>query len=178
MKKSWYVIQVIAGCEKKVIQAIQDQAERKGVADHFEQIIAPSETFVEVRRGKKVNKEVHYFPGYVLAKVSLTDEIWQMILDIPRVSSLLGNKGKHPSPITETEVKRILGQVKDSKEKPRYTLTYEIGEQVRVTDGPFNTFTGSVEEVDVEKERLKVSVSIFGRPTPVDLGFMQVAKVK
>jgi transcriptional antiterminator NusG len=177
MKKSWYVIQVIAGSEKKIIAAIEEQAHRKGIFDHFEQIIAPCETFVDVVRGKKVNKEKHYFPGYLLVKVALTDEIWQMILEIPKVSSVLGNKGRRPSPISEAEVTRILGQVKESSEKPRYNIAYEVGEQVRVIDGPFSTFFGAVEEVDAEKERLKVSVSIFGRPTPVDLGFMQVSKI-
>lgn len=176
MKKFWYVLQVYAGFEKKVIEAILDQAQRKGLSDSFEEIIAPSETVVEVKRGKKVNKDIHYFPGYILAKMALTDEIWQMVLGIPRVSSLLGSKVR-PSRISETEVTRILGQVQEAKERPRHILTYEIGEQVRVTDGPFNTFTGNVEEVDNEKERIKVSVSIFGRPTPVDLGFTQVAKI-
>jgi transcriptional antiterminator NusG len=171
----WYVVNVYSGFEKKVRESILEQAERKGLSDRFEDILIPSEEVVEIQKGSKVNKERKYFPGYVFVKMHLTDEAWHLVTSIPRVSSFLGAKGK-PSPISEAEVGRILKQVKDSVEKPRHSVQYEVGEQVRVNDGPFTSFTGLVEEVDGEKGRLKVSVMIFGRPTPVELEFAQVDK--
>lgn len=171
----WYVVNVYSGFEKKVVQSIREQAEKKGLADRFEELLVPSEEVVEIRRGAKVNTEKNYFPGYVLIKMELSDETWHLVRDIPRVSGFLGAKGK-PSPISEAEVSRILRQVQDSIEKPRHTITFEIGEQVRVCDGPFTSFSGMVEDVDGEKGRLKVSVMIFGRPTPVELEFSQVEK--
>ncbi len=171
----WYVVNVASGFEKKVRSAILEQAERKGLADRFEDILVPSEEVVEIKRGTKVNLERQYFPGYVLVKMQLSDETWHLVTSIPRVSNFLGAKGK-PTPISEAEVGRILKQVKDSVEKPRHSVQYEVGEQVRVNDGPFTSFTGLVEEVDGEKGRLKVSVMIFGRPTPVELEFGQVDK--
>ncbi len=171
----WYVVNVYSGFEKKVVQSIREQAEKKGLADRFEELLVPSEEVVEIRRGAKVNTEKNYFPGYVLIKMELSDETWHLVRDIPRVSGFLGAQGK-PSPISEAEVGRILRQVQDSIEKPRHTITFEIGEQVRVCDGPFTSFSGMVEDVDVEKGRLKVSLMIFGRPTPVELEFSQVEK--
>ncbi|MCX7338685.1 MAG: transcription termination/antitermination protein NusG [Alphaproteobacteria bacterium] len=171
----WYVINVYSGFEKKVVQAIQEQAEKKGMSDRFEEMLVPSEEVVEIHKGAKVNTEKQYFPGYVLVKMELTDETWHLVKNTPRVSGFLGAKGK-PSPISEVEVSRILRQVQDSIEKPRHTLSFEIGEQVRVCEGPFTSFSGLVEDVDGEKGRLKVSVMIFGRPTPVELEFGQVEK--
>lgn len=172
----WYVLQVYAGSEKKTAQLIQETAERQGLTDCFEEILVPSEDVVEIKRGQKVTVEKNYFPGYVLVKMALTDEAWHMVGSLPKVSVFLGNKGK-PSPIPQSEVDRIMSQVQESVEKPRSALTYDVGEQVRVVDGPFASFSGLVEEVEAEKSRLKVSVMIFGRPTPVELEFTQVEKV-
>lgn len=174
-KARWYVINVYAGFEKKVVQAIQEQAEKKGLTDRFEEMLVPSEEVVEIKRGTKVNVEKNYLPGYVLIKMRLDDEAWHLVRHTARVTSFLGAKGK-PAPISEVEVNRIMKQVQDSIEKPRHSITYEIGEQVKVSDGPFTSFSGLVEEVDNEKGRLKVSVMIFGRPTPVELEFGQVEK--
>lgn len=175
-QKRWYVINVYSGFERKAVQAILEQAEKKGLTDYIDELLVPSEDVIEVRRGKKVSKERQYFPGYILAKIHLNDEIWHLIKSVPRVASFLGAKGR-PQPISEKEVERILVQVKEAQEHPRHGVTYEIGEQVRVIDGPFNSFTGQVEDVDDEKERLSVSVTIFGRATPVELEFTQVEKI-
>lgn len=172
----WYVVNVYAGFEKKVMQAIEEQAKKKGLSNFFEEMLVPSESVVEVRRGSKVNVEKQYFPGYLLVKMVLNDETWHLVRNIPRVSNFLGARGK-PSPISEAEVKRILNQVQTSVEKPRQSFNFEVGESIRVMDGPFSTFQGVVEEVDSDKGRLKVSVMIFGRPTPVDLEFSQVERV-
>jgi transcriptional antiterminator NusG len=171
----WYVVNVYSGFEKKVVQAIQEQAEKKGLSDRFEEMLVPSEEVVEIKRGSKVNVEKNYLPGYVLIKMRLDDEAWHLVRHTARVSSFLGAKGK-PVPISEAEVSRIMKQVQDSIEKPRHLVNYEVGEQVRVSEGPFTSFSGLVEEVDSEKGRLKVSVMIFGRPTPVELEFGQVEK--
>ncbi len=171
----WYVVNVYSGLEKKFIQSLKETAERKGLLDRFEEFLVPSEEVVEIKSGQKVTSERQYFPGYVLIKMEMNDQVWHLVSSIPKFSSFLGSKGK-PMPISEREVARIMQQVEQSAEKPRHTASFEIGEQVRVSDGPFATFNGIVEDVDDEKGRLKVSVTIFGRPTPVELEFNQVEK--
>jgi transcriptional antiterminator NusG len=176
MAKRWYVVHVYSGFEKKIAQQIKEQAEQKGLSDMIEDVLVPSEEVVEMRRGQKVNAERKFFPGYVLAKMEMTDETWHLIKDTPKVTGFLGTKTR-PSPITEAEADRILKQSQEGVENPRPSVVYEIGEQVRVADGPFTSFMGIVEDVDEEKGRVKVSVSIFGRSTPVELEYSQVEKV-
>lgn len=177
MTARWYVLHVYSGFEKKVAQSIKEQAEQKGMAELFEQVLVPMDSVVEMRKGnKKVAAERKFFPGYVLAKMEMTDESWHLVKNTPKVTGFLGGRGR-PTPITDSEAERLLKQIKEGIEKPKPSITYEIGEQVRVIDGPFTSFNGMVEEVDEEKTRLKVSVSIFGRPTPVELEYSQVEKV-
>ncbi|WP_419797010.1 MAG: transcription termination/antitermination protein NusG [Terasakiella sp.] len=171
----WYVIHAYSGFENKVAQSILEQAEKKGLSEFFEQVIVPTEEVVEMRRGSKVNAKRKFFPGYVLAKMQLTDETWNMVKNTAKVTDFLGAQGK-PAPITEEEANRILHQVEEGVDRPRPSVSFEIGEEVRVTDGPFASFNGLVEDVDEEKARLKVSVSIFGRSTPVELEYNQVEK--
>ena len=174
MAKRWYVVHVYSGFEKKIASAIKEQAEQKGLADHFEEVLVPAEEVVEVRRGQKVNSERKFFPGYVLVKMELTDDAWHLVKNTPKVTGFLGTKTR-PSPITEAE--RIMKQTQEGVENPRPSVIFQIGEQVRVADGPFTSFNGTVEEIDEEKGRVKVSVSIFGRSTPVELEYGQVEKV-
>ena len=176
MASRWYVIHVYSGFEKKVAPSIREQAEQKGLADRFEEILVPTEEVVEVKRGAKVSSERKFFPGYVLVKMDLTDETWHLVKNTPR-SPASSAAAAGPSPISEAEAARIMRQVQEGIERPKPSITFEIGEQVRVCDGPFTSFNGVVEEVDEEKARLKVAVSIFGRATPVELEYSQVEKV-
>ena len=172
----WYIIHTYSGFEKKVAQAIKDQAIRKGMADMFEEVMVPTEEVVEMRRGKKVSSERKFLPGYVLAKMVMSDESWHLVKNTAKVTGFLGSGGK-PSPITQSEAERILRQVQEGIERPKPSITFDIGEMVRVSDGPFASFNGMVEEVDEDKARLKVAVSIFGRATPVELEYSQVEKL-
>jgi transcriptional antiterminator NusG len=176
MAMRWYVIHVYSGFEKKVAEAIRDQARQKGMEDFFEEILVPTEEVVEMRRGQRINAERKFFPGYVLTKMDLTDESWHLVKNTPKVTGFLGSRGK-PSPISESEAQRIHRQVQEGVERPKPSITFEIGEQVRVSDGPFTSFNGMVEEVDEDRARLKVAVSIFGRSTPVELEYGQVEKL-
>jgi transcriptional antiterminator NusG len=176
MAKRWYVVHVYSGFEKKIAQQIKEQAAQKGLADQIDDVLVPSEEVVELRRGQKVNAERKFFPGYVLVKMELSDEAWHLVKDTPKVTGFLGSKTR-PQPISEAEADRIMKQAQEGVERPRPAILFEIGEQVRVADGPFTSFNGTVEEVDEEKGRVKVSVSIFGRSTPVELEYGQVEKV-
>jgi transcriptional antiterminator NusG len=175
--KRWYIIHAYTGFEQKVAAAIREEALRKGLSDSFEDVVVPTEEIVEVRRGKKVQAERKFFPGYVLAKMDMNDATWQLVKTTDKVAGFLGGNGRRPQPITDAEAAAIFSRVEEGVAAPKRAVSFEIGEQVKVIDGPFDSFIGVVEDIDDEKEKLKVSVSIFGRPTPVELEFNQVDKV-
>jgi transcriptional antiterminator NusG len=173
--KSWYIVQSHSSFENKVAQLIKEEAEKAKVQEKIEEIVVPTHNITEVKRGKRVQRKKKYFPGYVLIKSEMDNELYHMIKGIKKVSGFLGSKGT-PVPVSDKEIEKILGQIKDGVSQPKSSIEYNVGEKVQVIDGPFASFSGLVEDVDEEKARLKVSVSIFGRPTPVDLEFNQVEK--
>lgn len=175
--KRWYIVHAYSNFENKVAQSIRDQAAQRGLEDHFDEVLVPTEKIVEVRRGRKVDTERKFFPGYVLVKCDLSDEVYHLIKNTPKVTGFLGADKSKPMPIPDHEAERIKGQVAEGVDRPKPTITFEIGEQVRVADGPFASFNGTVEEVDEARARVKVAVSIFGRATPVELEYAQVEKV-
>ncbi len=176
-EKKWYVVHVYSGFEKKIAQQIKEQAAQKGLADKIDEILVPAEQVTELRRGQKIDSERKFFPGYVLVKMEMTDEAWHLVKNTPKVTGFLGERNR-PTPIREAEAQRMLKQVQEGVDKPRRpSVLFEVGEQVRVADGPFTSFNGVVEEVDEERGRVKVSVSIFGRSTPVELEYGQVEKL-
>ena len=173
--KNWYIVQSHSSFENKVAQLIKEEAEKADFADKIEEIIVPTHDITEVKRGKRVQRKKKYFPGYVLIKSEMNDNIYHMIKNIKKVSGFLGSKGI-PVPVSDNEIEKILGHIKDGVAQPKSSIEYSIGEKVQVIDGPFASFNGLVEDVDEEKARLKVAVSIFGRPTPVELEYSQVEK--
>src|SRR5471032_1513486 len=174
--KRWYIVHAYSNFEKKVAESIREQAKQRNLADHFEEVMVPTETVVEVRRGRKVNAERKFFPGYVLVKMDLTDEVYHLIKNTPKVTGFLGTD-KKPMPISEVEANRILHQVQEGIERPKPSVSFEVGEQVRVSDGPFASFNGTVEEVDEARSRVKVARPKIDTATPVELEFGQVEKL-
>ena len=177
-RHKWYIVHAYSNFEKKVAEQLREQAARQGLADCFSEILVPTEDVVEVRRGRKVNSERKFFPGYVLVKMEMTDDAYHLVKNTPKVTGFLGAAGgTKPLPVSEREVQQIVGQVEEGVERPKPTIRFDIGENVKVIDGPFASFDGQVESVDEDNARLRVAVSIFGRPTPVDLEYSQVEKV-
>ena len=172
----WYIVHAYSNFEKKVAESIREQAKNQGLEENFSEILVPTEEVVEIRRGRKVNAERKFFPGYVLVKMNLSDEAYHLIKNTPKVTGFLGS-GSKPMPVSEKEVQRIIGTIEEGVAAPKAVVLYEVGENVRVIDGPFASFNGSVEQVDEEKARLRVTVSIFGRATPVELEYAQVEKI-
>ena len=172
---NWYIVQAYSGFENKVADSIKDIMSRNSLETSLGEILVPTQKVVEVKKGKRTQKQKKYFPGYVLVKLDLNKNIYHKIKNIQKVSGFLGPEG-NPVPVSEKEIKKIMGQIDETEENPSAGITFEVGEKVKVCDGPFASFTGLIEEIDEEKLRLKVSVSIFGRPTPVDLEFNQVEK--
>lgn len=177
MAKRWYVVHAYSGMEKSVGRALQERVDRAGMQDLFGKILVPVEEVVEMKNGQRTITERRFFPGYVLVEMEMTDESWHLVKSTNKVTGFVGGTGNRPSPISEKEVEKIMSQMQEGVEKPRPKTLFEVGELVRVKDGPFTDFNGNVEEVNYEKSRLRVSVTIFGRATPVELEFGQVEKV-
>lgn len=175
MAAKWYIIQAYSNFEKRVKESLERDAEEKGLSHLFEEILVPTENIIEVRKGRKVESERKFFPGYVLAKVDLTDAAYHLVKNTPKVTGFLGSANK-PMPVSEAEVARIVGQIQEGVETGRPTIVFDIGETVKVIDGPFQSFNGTVESVDEEAARLKVLINIFGQGTPVELNYVQVEK--
>ena len=174
--KNWYIVQSHSSFENKVAQLIKEEADKAKISDKIEEIVVPTHDVTEVKRGKRVQRKKKYFPGYVLIKSEMDDNIYHMIKNIKKVSGFLGSRGT-PVPVSDKEIEKILGQIKDGVAQPKSSVDYSVGEKVQVIEGPFASFTGLVEDIDEVKSRLKVSVLIFGRPTPVDLDYNQVEKL-
>ncbi|MFP5349163.1 MAG: transcription termination/antitermination protein NusG [Gammaproteobacteria bacterium] len=176
MTMRWYVVQAYSGFEKQVVRSLTDHIRNAGLQDKFGEILVPTEEVVEMKSGQKRTSERKFFPGYVLVKMEMDDETWHLVKNVPKVSGFIGGSGTKPTPITDKEAQAILRQVQEGVEKPRPKFSFSAGESVRVIDGPFQDFNGTVEDVNYEKNKLRVSVSIFGRMTPVELDFSQVEK--
>lgn len=176
MAKRWYVVHAYSGYEKKVMQALKERIALSGKEEYFGEVLVPTEEVLEMRSGQKRKSERKFFPGYVLVQMELNDDTWHLVKETPRVMGFIGGKPDAPAPITDREAARILQRLEEGQDKPAHKVVYEPGEMVRVIDGPFNDFTGTVEEVNYEKSRLRVAVLIFGRSTPVELEFGQVEK--
>ncbi|ASP17184.1 transcription termination/antitermination protein NusG [Neisseria sp. 23W00296] len=176
MSKKWYVVQAYSGFEKNVQKTLKERVEREGMLDYFGSILVPVEEVVDIKNGRKTVSERKFFPGYVLVEMEMTDDSWHLVKSTPRVSGFVGGSGNRPLPISQREVDAIMAQVQTGGEKPKPRVEFEIGQQVRVNEGPFADFNGIVEEVNYERNRLRVSVQIFGRETPVELEFGQVEK--
>lgn len=177
MNKRWYVVHAYSGMEKSVAKALQDRVERAGMQDRFGKILVPTEEVVEMRNGQRTLSERRFFPGYVLVEMEMADDTWHLVKNTAKVTGFVGGSGNRPTPISEKEVEKIMSQMQEGVEKPKPKTLFEVGEMVRVKEGPFTDFNGNVEEVNYEKSRLRVSVTIFGRATPVELEFGQVEKV-
>ena len=177
MAKRWYIVHAYSNFENKVRDSILAQAKERSLSTLFDEVMVPTEKVMEVRRGRKYETDRKFFPGYVLVKCDLTDEVYHLIKNTPKVTGFLGADKSKPQPIPDAEAERIKGQVQDGVDRPKPTIMFEVGEQVRVADGPFASFNGVVEDVDHPRARVKVAVSIFGRATPVDLEYSQVEKL-
>lgn len=177
MAKRWYVVHAFSGFEQQVCRSLEERIERFGMQDLFGQVLVPKETVVEMRKGQKRKSERKFFPGYVLVQMEMTDETWHLVKDAPKVLGFIGGTPEQPAPITEREAEAILQRIEDGENKPQPKTLFDVGEVIRVIDGPFADFTGEVEEVNYEKSRMRVAVSIFGRSTPVELEFGQVEKM-
>jgi len=177
MSKRWYVVHAYSGFEKQVQRSLNERIERAGMEDQFGEILVPTEEVVEMKKGVKRRSERKFFPGYVLVEMEMNEDTWHLVKDVPKVMGFIGGKQDKPAPISEREADLILNRVKEGVDKPKPKVLFEPGEMVRVIDGPFNDFNGTVEEINYDKSRLRVAVSIFGRSTPVELDFQQVEKL-